>query len=217
MGGERKQACGGKRWAVMFRSGWLRLRGLFRKEQLDRELNEELAIHLEMHVADNVREGMTPEGARRDALIKLGRLEQTKEIVRDQNGWPLVESFGRDLRFSARLLWKNPTFTFVAVLTLALGMGANSTIFAMVSRFVLHSQPVGDPAMLMALHTTHQNECCNSFSWPLFTEVREQAKSFSGVAGFYELLPASISGDGDAQRVWGQAGKHQIAHFGRGT
>ncbi len=187
------------------RAGWLRLRGLFRKEQFDRELDEELASHLEMHIADNVRAGMTADEARRDALMKLGGVAQTKETVRDHRGWPLLESLARDLRFSARLLWKNPTFTLVAVLTLALGMGANSTIFAMVSRFVLHAAPVGDPASLMALHTTHQSECCNSFSWLLFTDVRDQAKSFSGVTGYYELLPASITGNGDSQRLWGQA------------
>jgi predicted permease len=82
---------------------------------------------------------------------------------------------------------------------------ANTAIFAMVSRFVLHTAPVGDPPTLFTLHTTDHNQCCNNFSWPLFTDVRDNAKSFSGVAGFYELLPASISGSGDPQRLWGQA------------
>jgi hypothetical protein len=75
----------------------------------------------------------------------------------------------------------------------------------MVSRFVLRSAPVGNPQTLLSLHTTNHNECCNNFSWPLYTDVRDNAKSFSGVAGFYELLPASISGKGDPERLWGQA------------
>jgi predicted permease len=189
----------------MFRSWISRASGLFRKEQMDCALDEELASHLAMHVEDNLRAGMTAEEARRDALIKLGGVEQTKEAVRDNRGWPMLESLMRDVRFSARLLWKKPVFTFVAVLTLALGIGANSTIFAMVSRFVLHPAPVGDPATLMALHTTQQNECCNGFSWPLYTDVRDNASSFSGVTGYHELVPASIGGSGDPQREWGEA------------
>jgi predicted permease len=75
----------------------------------------------------------------------------------------------------------------------------------MVSRFVFHDAPVGDPATLFSLYTTEHNACCNNFSWPLFSDIRDNAHSFSGVAGFYELLPASISGNGDPQRLWGQA------------
>ena len=107
------------------------------------------------------------------------------------------------MRLAFRTLAKAPSFTAVVILTLALGIGANATIFAMVSRFVLHTAPVGDPPALR--HPSHHNECCSNFSWPLFTDVRDNAKSFSGVAGFYELLPASISGSGDPQRLWGQA------------
>jgi predicted permease len=75
----------------------------------------------------------------------------------------------------------------------------------MISRFVLHTAPVSDPATLLSLYTTEHNACCNNFSWPLYSDIRENAHSFSGVAGFYELLPASISGHGDPQRLWGQA------------
>jgi len=185
---------------------FLRIRNFFfRKEEFDHELSAELAAHLELHIEDNLRSGMSPEEARRKAVLKLGGVEQTKESIRDHRGWPLLESLLRDLRFAARRLWKNPTVTIVAVVTLALGMGANSTIFAMVSRFVLHPAPVGDPATLMALHTTERNECCNSFSWPLFADVRDQSQSFSGVTGSYELLPASLGRAGDQQRLWGQA------------
>ena len=188
-----------------FCSTLLRLRNLFQKNQLDRDLHDELSSHLQLHIDDNLRSGTTPAEARREALLKLGGLQQTIESVRDRRGFPFLESLLRDLRHAARLLRNKPAFTAVVVLTLALGIGANSTTFAMVSRFVLHSAAVGDPSTLLALHTTDQNECCNSFSWPLFTDVRDNSQSFSGVTGFYELLPASISGNGDPQRLWGQA------------
>jgi hypothetical protein len=76
----------------------------------------------------------------------------------------------------------------------------------MVSKFVLRPAPVGDPSALMSLHLTHDGEpCCNQFSWPLYTDVRDQAKSFSGVAAYGDLVPASIGGKGEPERVWGQA------------
>jgi predicted permease len=101
---------------------------------------------------------------------------------------------------------KAPLFACVTVLTLGVGIGANTTIFSVVSRFVLRHPPVGGPATLMALHTTQGGgQCCNNFSWPLFSDVREQAKSFSGVTAYYDLLPASIDSTGEPERVWGQA------------
>ena len=186
-------------------SMWSRVRSLFGKERLDRDLQEELASHLQLHMDDYLRAGMSEAEARRKALLSLGGVEQTKELVRTGRSLPLLESLVKDVRFTVRLLRSRPSFTVIAVLTLALGIGANATIFAMVSRFVLHSAPVGDPATLLSLHTTERNECCNSFSWPLYTDVSEHAHSFSGVAGFYELLPASISGNGAPERLWGQA------------
>jgi predicted permease len=180
-----------------------RFTNLFRSNAPD--LDAELLSHLQLHIDDNLKKGMSPEQARKDALLKLGGVEQTKELIRDQQTFPSLDSFFKDLRFAARLLLRKPIFTSIVVLTLALGIGANATIFAMVSRFVLHSAPVGDPATLLALHTTDRNECCNAFTWPLYTDVRDNAKSFSGVAAINELLPASISGNGDPERLWGQA------------
>jgi hypothetical protein len=75
----------------------------------------------------------------------------------------------------------------------------------MVSRFVLRPAPVGHPGTLMALHTTERGECCNQLTWTMFTDLREQSRSFSGLAAYYELIPASIGGNGDPERVWGQA------------
>ncbi len=112
----------------------------------------------------------------------------------------------QDLSYSIRRLSKTPSFVLAVVLAIALGIAANSTIFSMVSRFVLRPAPVGNPDTLMSLHTTHDgDQCCNNFSWPLYNDVRDHAHSFSGVAAYYELLPASIGGRGEPERIWGQA------------
>ena len=115
-----------------------------------------------------------------------------------------MASWRRDFTYAFRRLSKSPGFATAAVVSIGLGIAANATIFSMVGRFVLGTAPVGDPATLMSLHITHQGECCNAFSWPLFADLRAQTRSFSGVTGYFELLPASIGGEGEPERVWGQ-------------
>ena len=131
--------------------------------------------------------------------------EQTRQALSRTQRPAWLESLARDLRYSLRTLAKHPAVTAIAILSIGLGIGANATIFSMVSRFVLRPVPVGDPSTLLALHTVHDgDQCCNSFSLPVYNDVRDQAKSFSSVAAYYELLPASVGGSGEPERVWGQ-------------
>ncbi len=118
----------------------------------------------------------------------------------------LMAGWRRDLVYVMRRLVAAPGVVAAVVVSIGIGIAANATIFAMVSRFVLRTAPVGDPATLVSMHLTHEGErCCNNFPWPVYVDVRDQAKSFSGVAAFDPLIPASINGKGDPERVWGQA------------
>src|SRR5271168_4128147 len=102
------------------RSWILRFAGMFNKAHKDRELQDELESHIQMHTEDNLRSGMTPEEARRQAMIKFGGVESAKEACRVQRGLPWLENLVQDVRFGARQLRKNPGFTAVTVLPLAL-------------------------------------------------------------------------------------------------
>ncbi|HLJ77722.1 MAG TPA: ABC transporter permease [Acidobacteriaceae bacterium] len=186
------------------RAFWIRLFNTLRGMPGD-DFADELEAHLAMDIEQGVREGLSREEARRRALIRFGGIAQAHDAYGERRGLPGLESMLRDLRYSVRTLARNRLVTAVAILSIGLGIGSNTTIFSLVSRFVLRPAPVGDPGTLLSLHIMHDNDrCCNQFPWPVFSDVRAQANVFSDAAAYYDLLPASIGGGAEPERVWGQ-------------
>ena len=136
------------------RAWLLRLKGVFRKDASERELADELESHLQMHVDDNIRAGMSPQEARRVAVMKLGGVDQAKEAYRDRATIPLLESIVQDLRFTLRQLRKNPAFTITATAMVALGIGASVAIFAFVDAALIKPLPYQHPSRLLFVTET---------------------------------------------------------------
>lgn len=183
----------------------LRLAGLFGMRRRDDELTEELEANLTLHIEDNIRSGMDPVEARRRALMKLGGVAQSKERYRDQTRLPLIETLLQDLRYGARILRKNPGYAIVAIITLALGIGANTAIFSVVNTVMLRPLPYPDADRLVLLSEfakTQGRIDAMSVSWQDYLDWRRQTRSFEYL-GVYRGQGVNLTGMDHAERLNG--------------
>jgi len=185
------------------RAGLLRLSGLFRKDKRDAEFSSEMESHLQLHIDENLRAGMSALEARRKALIKLGGIEQTKVLVRERRGLPMVEVLLQDLRFAGRTLRRNPGFTSVAVLTLALGVGANTALFSVVKAVLLNSLPYRQPERLITLaRGDSQTPNPTNVSYSETEDWKDRSRSLQQIALYHGWTPSS-SASGAPEMVFG--------------
>jgi predicted permease len=185
------------------RAFFIRLTELFRKPRRERELADELESHLQLHIEDNLRSGMTAQEARRQALLKLGGLEQTKEAYRDRKGLPVLEALFRDFRYAGRVLRNNTGFSFVVIFTLALGIGANTAIFSVLEAQLWRPLPFPDSERLVDVHVVLRK---NPRQWDMITNSicrvwAEQSHAFSSLGAYNSPSSRNLTAGGTSERV----------------
>ncbi len=179
------------------RAWWIRLTGLFTAGRRSRQFDTELDAHLEMHIEDNIQRGMTPEEARRQALIALGGVQAARDAYRDRGGLPSVESLVQDVRFAVRMLSKAPGFTAMAVVILTLGIGANSAMFSLINALLL--RPLNGRAMhgeFVGLYSGDRTrpDRYRFFSYPEYMDIRRQNDVFENLLAESPINPGLNEG-----------------------
>jgi putative ABC transport system permease protein len=182
----------------------LRLRSLFRRSQVEQELDEELRYHVDRQIEELIAKGMTPEEARYAALRAMGGVERRKEECRDTRRVRWIEELLQDLRYGLRTLRKSPSFTIVAIITLALGIGANTAIFSVVNAVLLRPLPYVEPERLVAIGKTDarmpESDAC---SYPDFFDWRERNQSLDSMASYHSVT-FTMTGNGAPTHLSGQ-------------
>jgi predicted permease len=178
-------------------------RNLFNKEKVDHELTEEIRAHLDLLTETKIQQGLAPEDARRAALVELGGVEQVKESVREVRHGRLLEDLAQDARYALRSLRKHPGFTFVAVLTLALGIGANTAIFSVINAVLLKPLPYENADRLVLLTET-VSERPIGVSYPNFVDWRNQSTAFENIAAVRHRESFNLTGAGESERLQGR-------------
>ena len=168
---------------------WRRLQFLLRREQFDRELDEEMRFHLEMKAQENAEAGMDQQQAGYAAQRQFGNATLLQEVSRQVWGFALFETLIQDIRYGLRTLRKSPGFTFVAVLSLALGIGANTAIFSLVDKLLVRSLPVKSPEQLVMLSAESVNpKFLNTiFSYSDYLDYRDQNQVLAGLVAFAQI------------------------------
>ena len=198
-----------------------RLRAIFRAKSMDTGLDEELKFHLDRQLEKSIQSGLSPEEARRRVRLDFGGTIQVTEECRDARGTRALEALRQDIRYGFRTLRKNPGFTCVALITLALAIGANTAIFSVVYGALLRPLPYADPDRLIVLNETHPRIGIISVSYLNFLDWRAQNHVFSGMAvlaGVGHNLsgiaqPEAISGEAVSSNFLSLIGVHPL--FGR--
>jgi predicted permease len=181
-----------------------RLRGLFARQKEERELNDEIRMHLRLLTDQFIARGMSPIDAASAARRQFGNTTLLEEDRRDQRSFRLLEALWRDVRYGARQLHRNPLFTTVAVVTLALGVGANTAVFTLLDQLVLRLLPVKDPARLVMIWSTGPNLGNNNgprpVSYPMYQDFQRNAEAFEDVICQYDAAQ-SVTIDGSTERA----------------
>ena len=174
----------------------LRLRSLFRRKQADQELDDEMSDHVELRTEEYVSKGLAVEEARRRALLEIGGVEKRKEECRDTRHVTWIRDLARDLRYGVRMLRKSPSFTAVAVLTLALGIGANTAIFSVVNSVLLQSLPFSHPSELLDIsaRSTYFDFTNLGLSLPDIADLQQSSQSLAALA-VYQDSPKELALD----------------------
>jgi len=180
----------------------MRLRALLRKGQAEQELDEELRYHLNKDIERNIARGLSPEEARKAALRGFGGVEQVKEQSRDTRGVAWIEDLWRDLRYGAWMLRKHLGFSLTVVITLGLGIGANTAMFSIVDAYLLRLLPVKDPEQLAFVHRVSPEEDRGDFLYPYFEQLRDENISFAGMFAL-DTTRVSVTVDGRPEMIWG--------------
>jgi predicted permease len=186
------------------REAWNRVRSFFQPAQRDMELEAAVAEHLTFAVDENMRQGMSAEEARRQALIRFGGVAQAKEQQRAARGLPWLDVLLQDLRFTMRTLGRDRGFTVIAVVILGLGIGANITVFSVVNTILLRPLPLGNPRQLVRILTrkTTGGESSMTFSADATQELQRQNHSFDSISGYYAFTgPGNMRLTGRGQPV----------------
>ncbi|HXJ07226.1 MAG TPA: ABC transporter permease [Candidatus Acidoferrum sp.] len=170
------------------------------RQKRENELEEELQSHLRMAAQDRTDRGETPDQARGAARRELGNVGLIKEVTREMWGWASVERLMQDLRYGLRMLTKSPGFTVVAILTLSLGIGANTALFSVVNGVLLKPLPYAHPEQLVWLAESKPNFSSGSISWPNFKDWQRENRTFSGM-GLYRSYNFNLTGYGEAEQL----------------
>ena len=186
------------------REAFNRVGSFFRKDQRDQELDEEMASHLEMAVEENMRRRMSADDARRQALVGFGGVQQALEQHRESRGLPWLDVLMQDLRFTFRTLRRDRGFTIVAVLILALGMGANIAVFSVVNTILLRPLPFRDPQQLVRIvqKNPKAGESSRTYTADATQDFQQQNRSFQSVSGYFAFTgPDNFKLVGNGQPV----------------